>query len=224
MVEAGYDYTDMTLPATADNHFFNMSILSPNTNPARNTWSAAVAEILPEIGIWVNEHLSTTWGEIGPRTWTRDDPAPSYSEGGFDIFFVGYSWDLDVDPTGLFDSASITPNGDNFYNFNQTEYDGLLLDYTTEMDLTDRITAFKILQAYMYEWEIVAAIVYPQEHWAYYDGITGFDPLLMSISTEEWDLMGTDRQAEGSGFLPLDFTPVLIAMLSVAAAIRFKRH
>ncbi|MCY3410860.1 MAG: ABC transporter substrate-binding protein [Candidatus Heimdallarchaeota archaeon] len=228
MEGAGFSYTGKAddWEATAADNFFTMTVLSPNTNPARNQWSALVAETLPKIGIYVDAHHSVGWEEIGPRTWDRATPAPAYSEGGFDVMFVGYGWDLDVDPTGLFDSASITPNGDNFYNFNNSEYDSLLDDYVTEMDLEDRIAAFEELQAFMFEWEIVAPIVYPQDHWAYYDGLKGYDSTLLSISAAEWDLMSTDKQVEAeetAGFLPFDLGPLMIGFLSIAMIVRFRK-
>ncbi|MCY3413065.1 MAG: ABC transporter substrate-binding protein [Candidatus Heimdallarchaeota archaeon] len=193
MEAAGFDYTGKPSDweATELDNFFSITVLSPYTNPARNQWSALIAQTLPKIGIYVDAHISTGWEDIIPRTWGQVDPAPSYNEGGFDIMFVGYGWDLDFDPTGLYESNSIIPNGDNFYGFNQSEYDDLLDAYVTELDFESRMIAFKDLQAYMYEWEIVAPIVYPQDHWAYSSSLSGYDSILLSVSACEWDRLDT---------------------------------
>jgi hypothetical protein len=92
---------------------FSLNLLSPNTSAARNQWSLLMENQLPKIGIGVDFHESTGWGNIGPRTWSYPlidyDYVPTYAEGGYDILFVGWSWGLDWDPTGLFDSASLVP-------------------------------------------------------------------------------------------------------------------
>ena len=53
-----------------------------------------------------------------------------YAEGGFDILFVGWGWGLDWDPTGLFDTPGIVPNGDNFYQYSHPEMDDAIGNYT----------------------------------------------------------------------------------------------
>jgi hypothetical protein len=54
---------------------------------------------------------------------------PVYEDGGYDLLFVGWSWGLDLDLTGLFDTMSIAPAGDNHYQYSNTVYDDLLDDY-----------------------------------------------------------------------------------------------
>ncbi|MBN1328439.1 MAG: hypothetical protein JXA54_03090, partial [Candidatus Heimdallarchaeota archaeon] len=105
----------MAMPTQAANPipFFSVSILAPNTNAARNRWSALMVEQLPKIGIGIDVFDSTGWAQITPRTWSHPGPypIPTYAEGGYDILFVGWSWGLDWDPTGLYDTPSITPFG-----------------------------------------------------------------------------------------------------------------
>ncbi|MCE7735310.1 MAG: hypothetical protein GPJ54_10560 [Candidatus Heimdallarchaeota archaeon] len=77
MEMAGFDYADAgteNSDGTWTEPFFTVTVLSPNTNPARNQWSSNYVLELPKIGIGVDSHVSTGWGEIIPRTF-------GYSEG-----------------------------------------------------------------------------------------------------------------------------------------------
>ncbi len=100
--------------------FFHISLLSPNTNPARNQWAILMENQLPLIGIGITHHESTGWANIYTRTWEYPvgvdfDYIPTYGDGGYDILFGGWSRGLDWDPTGMYDTASIVPAGDNMY-------------------------------------------------------------------------------------------------------------
>ncbi|MCY3410687.1 MAG: ABC transporter substrate-binding protein [Candidatus Heimdallarchaeota archaeon] len=228
---AGFDYTILTKDEDGDytSFFFNITVMSPNS--VRNSqWSALIAETLPKIGIEVSSHQSVGWETIGPRTWDRDTPPPQFSEGGFDIMFVGYGWDLDFDPTGLYDSEAIVPNGDNFYNFNNSEYNALLQSYTTAMDLEDRIEAFKALQQFIFDWEIVAPILHPLDHFAYYEGISGLDPILLSVGNCEWDKISTTRadnvviDENNPWNIPFEFTFGFLGIVSIVFIRRRDIH
>lgn len=173
---------------------FSLNLLSPNTSAARNQWSLLMENQLPKIGIGVDFHESTGWGNIGPRTWSYPlidyDYIPTYAEGGFDILFVGWSWGLDWDPTGLFDSASIVPYGDNFYQYINPTYDGLLNDYLTELDQEQQILYGQQMQQILYEDLPDIVLVYPKSLFGFKEGMTGIDPLLLGAGVpryEYWD-------------------------------------
>ena len=173
---------------------FSLNLLSPNTSAARNQWSLLMENQLPKIGIGVDFHESTGWGNIGPRTWSYPmidyDYIPSYAEGGYDILFVGWSWGLDWDPTGLFDSASLTPYGDNFYQYINPTYDELLNNYLTELDQNQQILYGKQMQAVLYEDLPDIVLVYPKSLFGFKEGLTGIDPLLLGAGVaryEYWD-------------------------------------
>jgi ABC-type transport system substrate-binding protein len=210
MEMAGFDYTtdvDLTAEITASNSLFSLYMLSPNTNEARNTWSILLESELAEIGIFVAQHLSTSWSVIIPLTFGSDVPSPPGATNatdnlvGWDIFFVGYSWDLDYNPISMFDSPSLRPLGDNFYNFpgdvallDGVSWDDLLTDYLTEVDDVARVDKVELLQEFMYEWEPVATIIYPQTVWVYLDSVTGIDSLLISISSQAWNGVDCARE------------------------------
>ena len=239
MEDAGFVYgTDVDLGETISetNNLFQVYILSPDTNPARNLWAALMEQELPKLGIYVAQHLSTGWGVIAPLTFSCPTPPPPGAPGvnasdlgGWDLFFVGLSWDLDYDPTGLFDSLSIRPFGDNWYTFpgdnaslNGVVWDDLIKAYTAEIDFNARMTKVKVLQDFMYEWEITAALIFPQTHWGYSADVTGIDDLLISISALEWELVGFEGESGGIGFNFLTVTLMFIGLMAIPVIRRRK--
>ena len=181
---------------------FSINLLSPNTSAARNQWSLLMEQQLPKIGIGVSFHESTGWGNIAPRTWSYPlidyDYIPTYAEGGFDILFVGWSWGLDWDPTGLYDQASLVPNGDNFYQYINDDYDDTLDLYLTELDPATREGYAHDLQAMLYEDLPAICLVYPRSLFGFSTAVSGIDGLLIASSNhriENWET------TEGDGII-----------------------
>ena len=173
---------------------FSINLLSPNTSAARNQWSLLMENQLPKIGIGIDFHESTGWGNIGPRTWSYPlldfDYIPTYAEGGFDILFVGWSWGIEWDPTGLFETNAITPAGDNFYQYSNPAYDAKLLQYLSELDLPTQIGYGKELQAMLYADLPAIVLVYPKSLFGFKEALTGIDGLLLGAGVgryEFWD-------------------------------------
>lgn len=200
MEDAGFDYATLGTEqsdGTFPSNFFEVTVLSPNTNGARNQWSANYVLELPKIGIGVTEHISTGWGEISPRTfgYTGGTLVPDYASGGFDVFFVGYGWTLDWNPAALYDASGRCDTGDcgNFINFDvdedRTQVAQLVNEYLSELDFDLRIAKVKELQAELKIQMPVLPILYPQSHWGFADNIEGIDPLLISTSSQEWNLV-----------------------------------
>jgi ABC-type transport system substrate-binding protein len=246
MTEAGWDYstTDINMESSTSacdtDCFFEVTVLSPNTNPARNQWSTDYVNELPKIGIGVKEHVSTGWDVIIPRTFGYSDGLPGdYASGGYDIFFVGYSWDLDWDPSGLYTESGLCDTGscDNFYNYKNATVENLISDYTSELDFDARLTKVKTLQQALFDDIPVLPILYPQSHWGWSSDVQGIDDLLISVSAQEWGLVkkadwttvGTgdtlgareqrtyDTGGEDTGGL-LPFSPVFAAFGVLASA------
>jgi ABC-type transport system substrate-binding protein len=187
--------------------FFSISILAPNSNPARNQWATLMVEQLPKIGIEVDVFDHTSWSQIYPRTWDYPGPypIPTYAEGGFDILFVGWGWGLDWDPTGLFDTAGIVPDGDNFYQYANPEMDWAIGNYTASFVTADRIEYAKDIQALLYEDLPQITIIYPRSLYPYTEGFTGWDGLLWASTyqpMENWQIPG---QTEFHYGCPADF-------------------
>ncbi|MHA1219640.1 MAG: ABC transporter substrate-binding protein, partial [Candidatus Heimdallarchaeaceae archaeon] len=173
---------------------FSINLLSPNTSAARNQWSLLMENQLPQIGIGVDFHESTGWGNIAPRTWAYPlldfDYIPTYAEGGYDILFVGWSWGLDWDPTGLFDSPSLPPYGDNHYQYVNLAYDAKMIQYLTELDQPTQIGYAKEMQAMLYEDLPAIVLIYPKSLFGFKEGLSGIDALLLGAGSaryEFWD-------------------------------------
>ncbi|MCG3221993.1 MAG: hypothetical protein H7641_11505 [Candidatus Heimdallarchaeota archaeon] len=180
---------------TEINIAFSINILSPNTSPARNQWSLLMEQTLPKIGIGITFHESTGWGNIGPRTWSYPvgveyDYVPLYEFGGYDLLFVGWSWDLDLNLQGLYETSAITPYGDNHYQYSNPTYDALLAEYMAEFDPATQIDLAKQLQAILYEDQPAIPIIYARSLFGFKEGLTGIDSMLLASSNqrvEYWD-------------------------------------
>ncbi len=173
---------------------FSIYLLSPNTSSARNQWSILMENQLPQIGIGIDFHESTGWGNIAPRTWGYSfidyDYIPSYEFGGYDILFIGWSWPLDLNLQSLFETTAITPNGDNHYQYSSAMYDAKLEDYMAELDPATRLSLAYELQAILYEDQPAIPIVYPRSLFGFQEGLTGIDTLLIASGghrIENWD-------------------------------------
>lgn len=216
MEMAGFDYSllgpekeDGTFSST----FFNITVMSPSTCPARNQWDANYVLELPKTGIGVKEHVATGWGVIVPRTFGYGEEyshlsdkqdlskfplPPSYDDGGFDIFFVGYGWSLDWNPSSLYDTDGRCDTGDcgNFYNFDieekYTNIGKLVRSYIGTLDYNLRMDISKDLQRQIYENVPVLPILHPESHWGFANDLNGIDPLLISASAQDWSQVGKD--------------------------------
>ncbi|MCE7745101.1 MAG: hypothetical protein GPJ52_08220, partial [Candidatus Heimdallarchaeota archaeon] len=142
---------------------FYVSILAPNTCPARNQWATLMVEQLPKIGIGVEIFDHTGWAQISPRTWGYPGPypIPTYAEGGFDILFVGWSGDMDWTTAEIFSSDYIVPNGDNFYQYDSWEYDFAYNSYLTSLTIEDRLFWGNKMQQLLYQDQPTCTIKYP---------------------------------------------------------------
>jgi len=179
--------------------FFTISVLAPNTNPARNQWATLMVEQLPKIGIGVDVFDHTGWAQISPRTWGHPGPypIPTYAEGGYDIFFIGWGWGLDIDFVGLFDTPSIPPDGDNHYQYSVPEMDWALGNYSQAFVLADRIQYAHDIQALLYEDVPAATIVYPTDIFPHTTALDpdSWSPLLWDSSYQDmayWDIGDTE--------------------------------
>jgi len=194
-----------TTKAANPGPFFSISILAPNTNPARNQWATLMVEQLPKIGIAVETFDHTGWAQISPRTWGHAGPIPTYAEGGYDILFVGWSWGLDWDPTGLYDSPAITPNGDNFYQYDSPAMDAAIGNYTSSFVLADRIEWAEEIQALLYEDLPEICLIYPLSVYPHVEDVDNFSGLLWASVYYPFHDMTIAGETEFHYATPADF-------------------
>ena len=205
MEAAGFDYSTLTAvdgdadPADLEysTSFFTTHVYSPNTNPNRNQWATQITENFKKIGIGFT-HESVGWGVLAPRTflWAPTDatqsgsvPIPLQADGGFDMYFVGYSWALDWDPSDRYDGTVYSPASNNAGNVDNATLNAIVREYQVEPDTSKRNVIAKRLQAAMLDFEAESVIVYPSSVWGFDMELSGYSPLLFSVTAQEWDLL-----------------------------------
>ncbi|MBD3190860.1 MAG: hypothetical protein GF308_09465 [Candidatus Heimdallarchaeota archaeon] len=173
--------------------FFEISVLAPATCTMRNVYIERIVEELPKIGIGIDIFEETGWAGISPRTWAYPGPypIPTYAEGGFDILFVGWSWELDWDPMGLFDTASWVPAGDNFYQYSNPLFDEALKNYYDQFLLENRIEHAEQMQEILYDDQPAITIYYPKSLLVMDEKVSGMDGVLWTAvyqPMEQWSV------------------------------------
>ncbi|MHA1218789.1 MAG: ABC transporter substrate-binding protein [Candidatus Heimdallarchaeaceae archaeon] len=174
------------------NIVFSVNFLSPNDSPARcGQWSMLMENTLPKIGIGIDFHESTGWEEIGYRTlgypYLDFDYIPTYDEGGFDILFNKFTWELDPDLVGMFDSP-YSWNRQNFYQYVNPAYDAKLIQYLGELNQTLKTHYFHELQSILYEDLPAISVFYGRALYGMKDTLTGIDWDLLYDSTHRPEL------------------------------------
>ncbi|MBN1329769.1 MAG: hypothetical protein JXA54_09875, partial [Candidatus Heimdallarchaeota archaeon] len=199
-------YTGKEVKSAIPNPFFTITLLGPMSSTPRATFAMIISEVLPKIGIGVDLVL-TGWAQITPRTWSHPGPypIPPYPEGGYDILFVGWSWGLDFDPTGLYDTPSITPFGDNFYQYSSQEMDWAIANYTSSFVLDDRIYWVEKIQEILYEDLPQTTIIYPLSLYPHATDFEGWDGLLWAATYENMANWSVGSKTEFHYATPADF-------------------
>ncbi|MCE7749399.1 MAG: hypothetical protein GPJ51_13495, partial [Candidatus Heimdallarchaeota archaeon] len=174
------------------NIVFSVNFLSPNDSPARcGQWSMLMENTLPKIGIGIDFHESTSWEEIGYRTWNYPlldfDSIPLYDQGGYDILFNKFTWDLNPDLVGMFDSP-YSWNRENFYQYVNPAYDAKLIQYLGELNRTLKTHFFHELQSILYEDLPAISVLYGRALFGWRDTIIGVDWDLLYDSTHRPEL------------------------------------
>jgi ABC-type transport system substrate-binding protein len=137
MEAAGFNYTGKTFdPVTGamNSPFFSITVTSPTGNVDREQWAALMVQELPKIGIGITAHITSPFSALYPRTFDYPSQPPSYDFGGYDVFFVGWSFGLDFDPTGLYEQIYVNPSCCNVYNYNNATTETAIADYVAELD------------------------------------------------------------------------------------------
>ena len=162
-----------------------LNFLTPDTITERIQWAELIAQAVAEIGINVTHTEITGWANISERAWSYEfgsyDYIPTYDEGGYDVLFYGWSWDLDWYEvvSDLYHSSDIPPNGFNFYQYSNATYDSLFDNYINEFDPILRTDYAHQMQEILYEDLPSIGIIYPGEVFGQRKNISGIDYLLL---------------------------------------------
>ncbi len=198
MTQAGFNYSnliDSNGDGVYETFFFNVTVLSPNTNPARNQWVADFVQELPKIGIGVKQHISTGWGNIISRTFGASNPPGLYDEGGYDIFFVGYSWSIDWDPSGLYEESSFLPSGWNFYNYVNHTLENLISNYLSSNNQTEIIKNAHVVQKAIHDDLPVIPLIFTKSLLVMNSNVSGIDADLFVVLKLQWNkIVGIERE------------------------------
>ncbi len=184
----------MTQETDDVNIIFSISFLSPNDSAARcGHWGMLLENTLPKIGIGIDFHESTSWEAIEFRTlgypYLDFDYIPTYDEGGFDILFNKFTWELDPNLEGMFDTGlPLLWGGRNFYQYTNPAYDAKLHEYLAELDQTLKTHYFHELQSILYEDLPAISVFYGRALYGKRDTITGIDWDLLYDSTHRPEL------------------------------------
>ncbi|MHA1124045.1 MAG: ABC transporter substrate-binding protein [Candidatus Heimdallarchaeota archaeon] len=179
------------LAADEPDILFNITLLSPNT-----IWSPfinqPIVDSLPNIGINVTL-VYENWAGIAPRTygWSSSDPIPTYSEGGFDIVTVGYSFGMDFDYNDIYNPNQIPPLGNNYYSYNNTEMNWAMANYTSQYTYTGRQPYLDEIQRIMYDDLPAISILNDRAFYPYDSDLTGWDGALWheyGQPMESWEM------------------------------------
>jgi ABC-type transport system substrate-binding protein len=134
---------------------FTINFLTPDNRSDRVLTSNFVADQLALIGINVVKN-TLSWDDTGSRVWgypvgfTEYEYIPVYEDGGYDIVFIGWV-NLPWFPSGRYETNSMTPVGDNFYQYSNATMDSLVVDFATETDPLLKEEYAHNIQAILYE-------------------------------------------------------------------------
>ncbi len=171
-----------------------ITFLTPQTNPERMQWADLIEQEIAKIGINVSYEELAWWSDIAPRTWDYPyiyyDYIPTYNEGGFDVLFIGWPWELDWDPTGWYETSSRPPHGENYYQYFNTTYNELYNNYKNEFNYTIRTPYAHQMQAILHEDLPAIGILYSGALYGFRNSLSGIDDILLynvEHRTEAWD-------------------------------------
>lgn len=148
---------------------FQVTIIVPSSNPARQEWAKMVENNLFEAGIDATRVL-LDWETIYDRALnpTSESIGKTYRYDGFDMLFYGYEMSVDPDVFSLYHSSQI-PSGQNYYLWENEENDRLCRLIMETVDKTQRLEYLRDWQQLAYEELPSIPILYTKE-------VVVFDP------------------------------------------------
>ncbi|NHJ85661.1 MAG: hypothetical protein FK734_09380 [Asgard group archaeon] len=203
---------DFGLKSKAIGPYFSITLLVPTTSSSFYYGALIMAEQLQKIGIDA-DLVYASWIQIYQRTWDYPGlyPIPDYAHGGFDILFLGWGQELDWNPEPLFSSPSITPAGDNFYQYYNPEMDSAIDSYLeASLSYEEQDYYGKIIQQILYDDLPQITTSYRCVLCVMDQNFTGWDGELWlndynSPSMENWSIPNQTSFHYGSPVEPHDF-------------------
>jgi len=144
-----------TVASSSSAPLFEITLVAPGTaNQARRQWAQIVRNALQQVGIDAKvAYLG--WGAVFDRILfaPEENWGKSYAEGGWDALFIGYGWTMPIPIPNLkpqyYGSEAYFPPGGNYFLYNDTKVNELTEKYIRTLNVTERTTTIKELQAYL---------------------------------------------------------------------------
>ncbi len=137
-------------------------------------------------------HLS--YPEIGTRVWdypfSNYSYIPTYIEGGYDLVIIGYTHPNYVNLGNLFSEDEIIPEGINYSQFNNTDFETALDSFVYEQNLNQRLQYYYELQRIIHEEVPSIGIINDADFFAFNENLVGINPNLLrqrNHRIEYWD-------------------------------------
>jgi ABC-type transport system substrate-binding protein len=143
---------------------FKITLMVPQPNPARQSWSLVVQSNLQSLGIDA-QRVVLDWNTIYSKALTPSTSlvGKTYDNGGFDALFLGYALGIDADPWSYYHSSQFAPTGSNYYLWNNTQNDQLTTQIKETINQTQRDALIKQWQVLAYDEQPSATILYTKE-------------------------------------------------------------
>src|SRR6059058_4300541 len=172
---------------TAPAGIFRITLMVPQPNQARQSWSLLVQSNLQALGIDA-QRVVLDWPTIYDRALTpaSDVLGRSYNNGGFDALFLGYALGIDADPWSYYHSSQYAPIGSNYYLWNNSQNDQLTTQVKQTLDKTQRLDLVKQWQALAYDQQPSATILYTKEIVAFDYTITNGQYVFSTYHSPYW--------------------------------------
>lgn len=145
----------LNIVTAQDETLFDITIIAPgNANMLRRQWGQIIANSLLQVGINARV-VYLGWAPVYDRVFTppEENVGKTYDEGGFDIQLIGWTPGLIPEASQVYlgDEASFAPTGQNYYLFNNTQANDLMLEFITTTDLAEREQIGKSLQQIFFD-------------------------------------------------------------------------
>lgn len=201
-------------PVTADDPgpFFEIVILTPESDPKRAIWADIISTELAKIGINVSFIYEKNWTELRERSWGYPGPypIPTFEEGGFDMIFLSVAnYDITRD-YDLFLGNNTVPAGENFYQYQNSSFDQAYENYFFSYTPADRAFWAQTIYSIIYDDLPAIPIVYPQWVYGFNESLSGWHPYNWHFGYEpmhNWHLPGKTElhyatpYSSGNGYL-----------------------
>lgn len=202
MQMAGFDYSnliDANLDGDygdeTDTTFFNITILAPSWDSFRVQYAEEYAVELPKIGIGVKKvHINQTEGgfaDVGARSYGYSDGVPPlYDEGGFDMLFIGHSYNAFTwDSYGRFSRDGLCDVDTlcrNWINYENLIVEQLIDSYNNQLNESKKAEILNEIQIAFYDDIPTIPIISPIDPWILAGDVEGINPVLLQNTQQEW--------------------------------------